>query len=114
MTLIAELRRRNIFRVALLYLVSSWLLLQLTSVAASAAGAEWVHRFIFALLVICFPLSLLFSWIYEITPQGLRRERDVRREESITAQTGRKLNRAIIVVLIAALLLEIALSFLAP
>jgi hypothetical protein len=92
MPLFAELKRRNIFRVTLLYVTAGWLVLELTAMAVDYAGlAEWVYRFAFALLLIAFPLALLLSWFYEITPTGLRREKQVERAASITDQTGRRL-----------------------
>ena len=79
---IAELRRRNIFRVAVLYAAASWLVLDLCALCVAEVGlAPWVFRFLFALALICFPLALVLSWIYEITPEGLRRGRDVLRED---------------------------------
>ena len=73
MTLISELKRRNIFRVAVLYIVAGWLLLQLADVMFSAMDAGWVYRFLFGILIICFPLILVFSYIFEITPEGLKK-----------------------------------------
>lgn len=106
MSLIAELRRRNIFRVAVLYAAASWLLLDLCALCVAELGlAPWVFRFLAALALICFPLAMVLSWIYEITPEGLRRERDVIREQSITPLTGRRLVR-ITLVLIALIALS--------
>ncbi len=107
MSLISELTRRNVFRVALLYIVSGWLLLLVTDVLVAGIGSvDWVYRFAFGLLIICFPLVLIFSYLYEITPHGLRKEHQVEREHSITIQTGRKINKAIVYVLALALALE--------
>ena len=108
MALISELKRRNIFRVAVLYVLAAWLLLQCTDILVTAIGSgDWVYRFAFGLLVICFPLTLIFSFLYEITPQGLRKEHEVQREHSITTQTGRKINKAIVIVLGLAVALAI-------
>ena len=108
MALISELKRRNIFRVAVLYVLAAWLFLQCIDVLVTVVGSgDWVYRFVFGLLVICFPLTLIFSYLYEITPEGLRKEHEVERERSITTQTGRRINRAIIIVLGLALVLEI-------
>ncbi len=94
MSLFAELKRRNIFRVALFYVAAGWLLLELGAMLVDYAGIPgWVYRFAFAVLVIGFPLALVLSWIYEITPEGLRREFDVVPERSITRQTGQRLAR---------------------
>ena len=108
MALISELKRRNIFRVAVLYLLVAWLLLQCIGILIAAVGSGgWVYRFLFGLTIICFPLTLIFSYLYEITPEGLRKEHEVQREHSITTQTARKINMAIIIVLGLAVALEI-------
>ena len=108
MSLIAELKRRNIFRVALLYVVLGWFALQVIDLLLIATASEdWIYRFVFGLGVICFPLVLIFSYIFEITPEGLKKGRDVERERSITRRTGRKINRAILTLLALSVLLEI-------
>lgn len=106
MSLFAELRRRNIFRVALLYVTGGWLLLEIGSMLIDYAGIpDWIYRFTFAMLIIAFPLALILSWIYEITPEGLRREFEVERERSITKKTGAMLLRlALLSVLLVFLL----------
>jgi glycerophosphoryl diester phosphodiesterase len=105
MSIFAELKRRNVFRVALLYMVAAWLILQVADVLFGQLGIPgWALRFVFALLVICFPLLLLFSWVCEITPEGLRRGQHVEPEASITAHTGRKINHITLVLLIFTIL----------
>lgn len=112
MSLFSELRRRNIFRVALLYVVLGWLLLDIGAVVVEQFGIpDWTWRFAFALLVICFPLALVFSWIYEITPEGLKRERAVEREHSITRETGRRLMRAVYAGLVLIAVINLARMF---
>ena len=103
MQILAELNRRNIFRVALLYIVASWLLLQTCDLLFGLVGIPpWAYRLMFALLLICFPLVLAFSWVFEITPGGLKREQAIATQESITDRTGQKLIRiSIILALIA-------------
>lgn len=104
MSLFAELKRRNVFRVALLYLVASWLIIQVADVGISLLGLPiWTGRLIFLLLAIAFPLVMVFSWAYEITPEGLRREKEVDRDTSITHETAKKLNTAVIVLLVIAI-----------
>lgn len=94
MTLFSELRRRNLFRVVLLYLTAGWLLLEISSMLVDYADLPaWVLRFFFALLIIAFPLALGISWFYEITPEGLRRESSVDPADSIARQTGARLLR---------------------
>lgn len=102
--LFEELKRRNVFRVAVAYLVSGWLVLQVAELVVDIAGApDWVLKLLLALGVIGFPIALIFSWAYELTPEGVKREKDVDRSESITRDTGRKLNIATIGMLIAVL-----------
>ncbi len=109
MSLVLELRRRNIFRVGILYIVLAWVLREICDLLVLAFGMPgWIFRFVCALLVIGFPLCLVFSWIYEITPQGLKREFEVDPEHSITRETGRKLGRAIAAGLLAIILLNLA------
>ena len=104
MSLFTELKRRNVFRVALLYAVASWLMLQVTDVGMSLLGLpDWTGRFVFFLLLIGFPLVMVFSWAYEITPEGLKKEKEVSRDESITRDTARKLNTAVVVLLVLAI-----------
>ncbi|NNE04976.1 MAG: hypothetical protein HKO64_01725 [Xanthomonadales bacterium] len=91
----------------MLYLVSAWLLVQLANLIGGALSIAWIARFVLAMMIICFPLALIFSYLFEITPQGLKRERNVVREHSITAQTGQKITRITRIVLVIALLLQI-------
>src|SRR6266513_690468 len=99
-----ELKRRNVIRAAGLYLVGAWLLTQVASTVLPMFGAsEWLPRSIVILLAIGFVPALIFSWVFELTPQGLKRDEDVKPEESIAPQTGRRMNRIIIAVLLLAL-----------
>ena len=92
-----ELKRRNVVRVAVAYAIVSWLILQLTDVLMPLLGLhEWVGRLVILLLVIGFPLALIFAWAFELTPEGLKKEKDVDRSQSITHVTGRKLDFVII------------------
>ncbi len=99
----SELKRRNVWRVGLAYVFSSWLLLQVIDVVEPIIGMPgWVAKLILVLLAVGLPLALVFSWAYEMTPEGLKREKDVDRSHSITPQTGRRLDRLIIGVLVVA------------
>src|SRR5207249_10509909 len=99
-----ELKRRNVIRAAGLYLVGAWLLTQVASTVLPMFGApDWLPRSIVSLLAIGFVPTLIFSWVFELTPQGLKRDEDVRPEESIAPQTARRMNRMIIAVLLLAL-----------
>jgi len=104
MSFFEELKRRNVFRVGIAYVVTSWLILQLADIVLDNTPApDWVMHVIMLLLVIGFPLALLFAWAFELTPEGLKKEKDVDRSKSITQSTGRKLDFAIILVLVVAL-----------
>ena len=99
-----ELKRRNVVRMAGLYLVGAWLLVQVAGTVLPMFGApEWLPRSVVVLLAIGFLPALIFSWVFELTPQGLMRDEDVRPEESIAPQTARRMNRMIIAVLVLAL-----------
>ena len=103
MSILAELKRRNVIRVAIFYVVSSWLLLQIADLVFELLLVpDWTLRFIFGLLLAAFPFVLFFAWAYEMTPEGLKREKEVDRSQSITDQTARKLDRIIIAVLVVA------------
>ena len=101
--LFQELKRRNVFRVAIAYVAITWLIIQVADIVFENFGTpEWVMKTLMFLLAIGFPLAILFAWAYEMTPEGIRREKDVDRSQSITHETGQKLNRTIIVVLLVA------------
>ena len=98
-----ELKRRNVVRVAVAYAIVSWLILQLTDVLIPLLDLpEWVGRLVFLLVVIGFLLALILSWAYELTPQGVKLEKNVDRSESISHITGRKIDFVIIGVLVVA------------
>ena len=91
-----ELKRRNVVRVAVAYAVIAWLLLQVADVVLNNIEAPtWVFQTILLLLVIGFPLALIFAWAFELTPEGIKKEKDVDRTESVTHLTSRKLDFAI-------------------
>ncbi len=106
MSIVRELKRRNVFRMAVLYLVAAWLIMQVTEVLIALTNLpESIGPIIIWLLAIGFPISLIFSWFYEITPEGISLERDVDPEQSITHVTGRRLDFIVISMLIAAVIL---------
>ncbi|NCF73586.1 MAG: hypothetical protein GWP67_08810 [Gammaproteobacteria bacterium] len=106
MPLVQELKRRNVFRVGLAYAVAAWVLLQIVDVVVPIIEApEWVPKAMLLLIAVGFPLALLFAWAFELTPDGLKFERDVDRSQSITPRTGRRLDYAIIGVLAIAVAL---------
>ena len=93
MSLFVELKRRNVFRVATAYLVVGWLLTEITTTLLPTFGApDWVAKAIIFFFALAFVPVLVFSWAFELTPDGIKREKDVDRSRSITGETGRKLN----------------------
>lgn len=102
MSLFSELRRRNVIRVAAAYLVVGWLLTEVASTLLPMFGApDWVARSLVLVIALGFVPVMIFCWAYELTPEGLKRESEVNRDESITWQTGRKLDLVTIVAVIA-------------
>ena len=100
MSLFGELRRRNVFRVGLAYLVASWLFLQIIDVISPVLHfSDDVARYFLFLLVVGFIPVLVLAWAFELTPEGVKLESEVDRRSSITRRTGRKLDRAIMVIL---------------
>jgi TolB-like protein/Tfp pilus assembly protein PilF len=99
-----ELKRRNVIRMAGLYLVGAWLVVQVAGTVLPMFGTpEWLPRTIVVLLVIGFVPAVIFSWVFELTPEGLKREEGVAPGQSITPHTGRLMDRMIIAVLVLAL-----------
>jgi len=111
-----ELKRRNVVRVAIAYVIVSWLILQAADVLVPILGLpDWVDRLVFLFLFLGFFLALFFAWAYELTPDGVKREKEVDRSESVTHITGRKLDYVIISVLAIALVYFVVDKFvLAP
>ncbi len=88
----AELKRRNVYKVAVAYAVVAWLLIQIaTQVFPFFEIPNWCVRLVVLLLILGFPVALILAWAFEITPDGIKRAEDVAPNESITRRTGRKL-----------------------
>ena len=105
MSLIAELKRRNVFRVGVAYAIVAWLLIEVASVVLPTFKApEWVLQVCTFLVIFGFPLALILAWAFELTPEGIKREAEVDRAESVRHSTGRKLDFAIIGLLAVALI----------
>ena len=103
MHLFSELKRRNVPRMAALYAVTAWLIMQVAEVMIGLAGLpESLGRTVLGVLASGFPLALILAWFYEITPGGVKREKDVDRSESITHVTGRRMDFIVIALLAAA------------
>jgi TolB-like protein len=97
---IEELKRRNVAKVALVYIIAGWLTMQVVDVMFPALQLpEWLVSAVAAFVLIGFPFALIFAWAFEMTPEGIKREKDVDRSESITPDTGQKLNHTALVIL---------------
>jgi len=104
MSFFEELKRRNVIRVGIAYVIVAWLILQFADVVLNNIEAPgWVFQVIMLVLGIGLPLALFFAWAFEMTPDGIKKEKDVDRSKSITTVTGQKLNNAIIGILVLAL-----------
>jgi TolB-like protein/Flp pilus assembly protein TadD len=104
LSLFNELKRRNVFRVGAAYVVSSWLLIQVAETIFPLFGfGDAPARLLVIVLAIGFIPALIFSWVFELTPDGLKKEDDIVRSQTITPATGKKLDRMITVVLVLAL-----------
>jgi hypothetical protein len=103
MSLLTELKRRNVFRVGVAYAIVAWLLVEVASVFLPALRLpEWTLTFLVVVILAGFPLALILAWAFEMTPEGLKREAEVDRTESVRHSTGRKLDFAIIGLLVIA------------
>ena len=97
MSLIVELKRRNVFRVAAAYLVVGWLLTEvLTTILPTLGAPDWISRAIILIFAFGFIPTVILSWVYELTPQGIKREHEVVRDESITRSTGRRDRKSVV------------------
>ena len=104
MSFIEELKRRNVIRVSVAYVVVGWLVSQVAEFAIETFGApDWVLKIFVVFLMLGFPVVAVFAWAFEMTPQGIKLEREVDRSQSIVGHTGRKLDYTIIFTLVLAL-----------
>src|SRR5262249_37014142 len=103
LSFLSELKRRNVYKVAAAYIVVSWLLIQAASILFPTFDAPaWAMKVLVALLVLCFPVALVLSWAFEITPEGIKLESEIDPKKSITRKTGRKIVGLTIAVAIVA------------
>ena len=107
----SELKRRNVFKSALAYVVVSWVIIQVMSIILPTIEApSYVMKLLLVVLIIGFPLWIVFAWVYEITPDGIKKTLSINIEESVTLETSNRLNKIIIAALgIAIVLLSINL-----
>ena len=101
MTLFTELRRRNVFKVALVYIITGWMLIKLVHHLHPVLGLpHWIEKLVGLMLIVGLPLALYFAYIFEITPVGLKKTVEVDQTQSIVYKTGQKLNAALAVLLV--------------
>ena len=104
MSLFAEIKRRNVFRVAIAYVIIAWLIMQVGDTLAPALHLpESINTALAFFLILGFPLAIFLAWAYELTPEGIKKEKDIDRTQSTTHVTGRKLDFIIIGVMAVAL-----------
>ena len=104
MSFFNELKRRNVIKVAAAYIIVGWLIMQAGDTLAPALHLpESVNSLLAFFLILGFPLAMFFAWAFEVTPEGIKKEKDVDRSKSITQVTGQKLNNVIIGILVLAL-----------
>jgi TolB-like protein/Flp pilus assembly protein TadD len=100
LSIFEELNRRNVFKVGIAYLVIAWLIAQVLELVFGTFGTpHWVMKTVLALLAVGFVLALLLAWVYELTPDGIKKESETTEADSIALKTGHKLNYVIIGVL---------------
>lgn len=110
-SLIAELRRRNVLRVAATYAVVAWIIIEAGSVLLPTFGASESAFKIYVVVVVAgFLVSLVVAWVFEVTPEGVRLEKNVDHSESITPKTGRRLDYIFISLLVIALGVSVTLN----
>ncbi|MCH7830871.1 MAG: tetratricopeptide repeat protein [Proteobacteria bacterium] len=106
---VKELQRRNVFRVAAIYVIVSWLLMQIGDVMFPALLLpDWTTTMLVAFLLLGFPVAMILAWAYEMTPDGVTRTADVPVEQSVTGNTGKKINHLIIAILTVAVIFLVA------
>lgn len=115
MSFFAELKRRNVFRVGLAYIVIAWVLLQVVDFVLDVIGVpNWIIQVLVLLTVIGLPAMLVFAWVFELTLEGIKLESEIDRSQSITFSTGRKLDRIVIVFLAVAVVFLLAQRYVGP
>lgn len=112
MRFVSELQRRNVIKVCVLYVLVGWLLMQGASwLETTVSAPAWATKATLIFLLIGAPIAVIFSWAYEITPEGLKLESDVEAGKSITPQTGKRIDRMIIIALVVAIAVLLAKQF---
>ena len=106
MSFFKELKKRNVFKVAVAYLVACWLGLQIVDLVLENINApEWIMQVFMLALAVGFPIAVIVAWAFEVTPDGVKLHKNVDPGKSINRQTGHQLNRGIIMILSMAIVL---------
>src|SRR5210317_2654508 len=104
MSFFNELKRRNVFKVGVAYSVACWLLLQIIDLVLENINApDWVMQVFMLGLAVGFPIAIIIAWAFEVTPDGVKLQKEVDRSRSINRQTAHQLNRGIIMILSVAI-----------
>ncbi len=110
-----ELKRRNVVKVGIAYAVTGWILVEVIDIVLPTFGSpDWVQKVATFMIILGLPIALIFAWAFELTPEGLKLERDVDRSHSITTKTGRKLDFGIIALLVVGLGISLFLNLTGP
>lgn len=113
MSLFAELKRRNVLRVTIAYVIGTWLVLQVADVVLNNITAPgWIFQVLLLFLALCLPFVVVFSWVYELTPEGLKKESEISHADSVVAGTAKKLDSVVIVLLVVTIGVFLADRFL--
>ncbi|HUG97696.1 MAG TPA: hypothetical protein VMQ83_00790 [Gammaproteobacteria bacterium] len=111
--LIAELKRRNVFRAGAAYLVVAWLLVEVADTVFPRLGLpDWTVTFVIAMLLLGLPVAMFLAWAFELTPEGVKRTEEVALQESVTPQTGRAIDKLILVGMVVVVAVIVADRFL--
>ena len=93
MSIVRELKRRNVIKLAIAYAVVAWLFIEVSATTFPMLRLpDWTATFVTVLLMMAFPVALIFAWAFEIAPEGIKREKDVDRSQSITHITGQNID----------------------
>jgi len=112
MSFFEELRRRNVFRVGIAYVVATWILLQVIDFTLDVIDApNWIMQVLVLLGAVGLPIVLTFAWVFEMTPEGLKRESEIQHDDSVIAHTAKKLDKLTIALLIAVVVIVLADRF---
>ena len=99
-----ELKRRNVIKATMAYIVVAWVLVQvLTIILPEFEAPGWVLKTLMILMAVGLPIWMIFSWVYEVTPEGLKKTANISSDDSVTSSTNKRLNVVILVVLIIAI-----------